>query len=86
MSRWTDAYSHGTLINFDFLAHLKFGDEVRRICTEKGWRYDELPGDLSLLQKMVDGDWPDSDFLVVQPGQKVVATFDERVIGVAVAS
>ena len=86
MSRWTDAYSHGTLIDFDFLAHLKLRDEVRRICTEKGWQYDELPGDLTLLQKMVDGHWPDSDFLVVQPGQKVMATFDERVIGVGLTS
>jgi hypothetical protein len=83
MSRWTDAYSHGTLIDFDFLAHLKFCEEVQRICAEKGWQYDALPGDLTLLQKLVNGDWPDSDFLVVQPGQKVVATFDDRVIGVA---
>lgn len=86
MSRWTNAYSHGTLIDFDFLAHLKMCDEVRRICAEKGWQYDELPGDLRLLQKMVDGDWPEADFLLVPPGKKVVATFDEKVIGVAVTS
>ena len=83
MSRWTDSYSHGTLIEFDFLRHLKFAEEVRRICAEKGWQYDEIPGELGLLQKMVDGDWPEADFLIVQPGQKVVATFDEKVIGVA---
>ncbi|HWW01601.1 MAG TPA: DUF1638 domain-containing protein [Candidatus Acidoferrum sp.] len=83
MSRWADAYSHGTLIEFDFLTHLKLGEEVRRICSEKGWQYEALPGDLRLLQKVVDGEWPDSDFLVVQPGQKVVATFDEKVIGAA---
>ncbi len=83
MSRWTDAYSHGTLIDFEFLKHLKLSEEVRRICAEKGWQYDELPGDLTLLQKLVDGDWPESDFLVVEPGKKVVATFDDKVIGVA---
>ncbi len=86
MSRWTNAYTHGTLIEFDFLRHLKFAEEVRRICTEKGWDYDEIPGELGLLQKMVDGDWPESDFLLVQPGQKVVATFDEKVIGVTAVS
>lgn len=82
MSRWTNAYSHGTLIDFDFLDQLNFCDEVKRICAEKGWQYDELPGDLKLLQQMVDGGWADSDFLVVWPGKKVVATFDEKVIGV----
>jgi hypothetical protein len=29
---------------------------------------------------MLDGPWPETDFLVVKPGQKVVATFDERII------
>jgi len=28
-------------------------------------------------------EWPEADFLVVQRGQKVVATFDERAIAAA---
>ena len=80
MSRWTDAYTHGTLIDFDFLKPLNLPAEVQQICQEKGWQYDELAGDMSLFQKLVDGDWPEKDFLVVQPGQKVVASFDEMVI------
>ncbi len=85
MSRWSTAYTHGTLINFDFCKHLDLPDQVKRICAEKGWEFDELPGDLRLLQTMLDGDWPDSEFLVVKPGQKVIATFDENIIGVAPA-
>ena len=81
MGRWSAAYSHGTLIDFDFAQPLKLRDQVQQICAQNGWQYDELPGDLGLLQKLLDGDWPDSDFLTVRPGQKVVATFDERVIG-----
>jgi len=53
---------------------------VQLICEDKGWIYDHIPGDLSLLQAMLDGPWLETDFLVVQPGQKVVATFDERII------
>ncbi len=81
MSRWTESYSHGTLIDFDFLQHLDLAREVQQICAEKGWSYDRIPGDLALLQTMLDGPWPDSDFLVVQPGQKVIATYDDRIIG-----
>ena len=81
MSRWTESYSHGTLIDFDFVKHLKLQEQVRQICAERGWRYDEIPGDLGLLHKLLDGDWAESDFLVVRPGQRVVATNDERVIG-----
>ena len=80
MSRWTESYTHGTLIDFDFLKPLNLPDQVRQICREKSWQYHEVRGDLGLFQKLLDGAWPESDFLVVQPGQKVVASFDERVI------
>ncbi len=80
MGRWTSNYSHGTLIDFDFTKPLKLDEQVRQICADKGWQFDELPGDLTLLQKLLDGDWPDSDFLVLQPGQKVASEFDERII------
>ncbi len=82
MSRWSDAYSHGTLIEFDFLRHLKLEDRVEQICADKGWQFSRTPGDLSLFQHLVDGQWPESDFLTVHPGQKVIPTHDEQVIGV----
>ncbi len=83
MSRWTSAYTQGALIEFGFLQHLKLSEHVRKVCAEKGWDYHEMPGDLSLLQKLLDGEWPETDFLVVQPGQKVVATYDANIIGAA---
>ncbi len=81
MSRWSNAYTHGTLIDFDFLKHLKIQAQVRQICSDKGWEYGEIKGDLRLFEELVEGDWPEADFLIVQPGQKVVASFDEKVIG-----
>lgn len=83
MSRWTDNYTHGTLIDFDFLGHLDFQDQVRKICAEKGWEYEELKGDIRLIQRLLDGDWAEADFLIVRPGEKVIATFDDKVIGSA---
>jgi len=81
MNRWTDGYSHGVLIDFDFTKDLGLREQVQSICANRGWQYEEIEGDLSLLQRWLDGDWPESEFLVVQPGETVVATFDEKVIG-----
>ena len=53
------------------------------MCAEKGWAYEQIPGELVLFQRLVDGDWPEKDFLTVRPGQTVVAAFDERVIAAA---
>jgi len=83
MSRWTEAYSHGTLIDFDFLKHLKLSEQVRQICTQKGWQYGEIQGDLALICRLLDGEWSEAEFLTVPPGKKVVAAYDQRVIGVA---
>jgi hypothetical protein len=83
MSRWAQAYSHGTLIDFEFVRDLKLREQVRQICADKRWQYDEVEGDLGLLQRLLAGEWDDSAFLVLQPGQKVVATFDDKVIGTA---
>ena len=83
MSRWTNSYTHGTLIDFDFMKHLKYPEQVRKICEEKGWKYDQLEGDMKLLFNLVEGNWSEAEFLTVPPGQKVVATFDDKIIGAA---
>lgn len=80
MSRWEQAYSHGCLIDFDFLAQLDLARQVQQICAQKRWTYDRIPGDLSLFQNMLDGAWSDSDFLTVRPGQSVAASYDDRII------
>lgn len=83
MSRWSEAYSHGTLIEYDFLRHLDLEAQVKKICADKKWEFGTLPGDLRLFEHLVNGDWGEADFLVVQPGQKVVPSFDDKVISVA---
>jgi hypothetical protein len=83
MSRWTNSYSHGMLIEFDFVKHLKLREQVQQICAERCWEYAEIAGDFRLFEKMLEGDWPEGDFLRVPPGHKVIATNDENVIGAA---
>jgi hypothetical protein len=85
MNRWTDSYSHGTLIDFDFVKHLKLREQVQEICKEHGWQYDQIPGDIRLFERLLSGDWPEADFLMVRPGQKVFTTNDVGIIGAAPA-
>jgi len=80
---WKRKYTHGVLIDFDFTRQLNLSEEVQRICDENSWKYEEVPGDLNLLQRWLDGDWAEEDFLVVQPGETVYATYDDRIIEAA---
>ncbi|MFA4030303.1 MAG: hypothetical protein GDYSWBUE_001945 [Candidatus Fervidibacterota bacterium] len=77
---WTQKYKCGMLISFDFTEHLGLREEVREICRQRGWEYRELKGDLGLLERWVDGQWDEAEFLIVQPGETVYATYDEQII------
>lgn len=81
LGQWTRHYSRGLLIDFDFTPpELNLRERVQEICRGHGWSYDETTGDIGLLQRWVDGEWNEEEFLVLQPGQAVRATYDERVI------
>ena len=47
----------------------------------RGWKYEKVRGDMSLIQGLVDGDWDEQRYLVVRPGYRVVARYDDNIIG-----
>jgi hypothetical protein len=57
-----------------------FHDQAETRARTNQWKFDAVQGDLSLLERLVFGIWPDTDFLVVPPGHQVVATYDDRII------
>ena len=44
------------------------------------WSYDHQVGDPSLLSELLSGPWRDEDFLVLDPGQSIRMTADDRII------
>ena len=58
-----------------------YRDLSREMAKEKGWEWEEMVGDSGLLKQLIEGPCPEGDFLVVEPGWKIVATNDEKVIG-----
>ncbi len=85
MGDWAAHYERGALIDFDFTKPLRLSDEVKKICAERNWKYEEIRGDLSLLQRLLDGDWTPQDFLVIHPGEAVTATGHDDILGTAPA-
>ena len=81
MGGWAQAYHHGTLIDFDFAKPLNLREQVQGICAGQAWQYEEVAGDLGLLQRWLDGQWSAGDFLVVPSGHKIITTFDDNIIG-----
>jgi hypothetical protein len=68
---WMKEYNWATYIDWSF-TNAQEEKEYTRSCAEfLGWNYDEIKGDPSLIQRLLDGEWAESDFLIVKTGQKI---------------
>lgn len=56
----------------------RFERASRLEANQRGWTFEKLRGDLTLLRKLLLGQWDEAEFLVVQPGQTIQPTYDER--------
>ena len=39
-----------------------------------------MTGDLVLIKRLLDGDWADDDFLVLEPGQRIEMSYGDEVV------
>jgi Protein of unknown function (DUF1638) len=86
MGDWLKNYRRLTLIDTGVGPHEEYRRISRAQAAEKNWVYEEVAGDTSLIRKLLNGDWNEEDFLVLQPGQKIAASNDEGVICAKAAS
>ena len=68
---WIKQYNWAAYIDWGFANSNEYRDYTKRCAEFLHWDYDELRGSPVLMQKLVDGDWDDSQFLVVEPGRKI---------------
>jgi hypothetical protein len=50
--------------------------ECRRRAEAEGKRYVQLEGSVRLIRKLVFGEWDDDDFLIVEPGRRIIGVYD----------
>lgn len=59
--------------------------EARAIAAEQKWTFERLDGNTGWMRRLLDGDWREKEFLVLERGQSVVLTADERLIAAGAA-
>jgi hypothetical protein len=77
---WMKEYSNAAYIDLGFSDTLRFREYTRECAQWLGWKCDELQGDSGMIQAFVVGQWDSERFLIVEPGQTIVASHDAMVI------
>ncbi|MFN7932116.1 MAG: DUF1638 domain-containing protein [Bryobacteraceae bacterium] len=79
-TRYQQHYRQLTYIESGLEPDGHFEAQARAEAEERSWNFSKVQGDLAWLRRLVNGDWPEHDFLVVPPGGRMVASFDEQII------
>lgn len=73
-------YHNAAYIKMPFCDKEKYAQATKDAAAFYGWNYHEIDGDMSLFERMINGDWNDGDFLVLEPGETAAQSYDDGVI------
>ena len=80
LNRYSTSYRQFTFIEMGIEPDDRFERQSRAEAAGRGWEFEKISGDLSLLRRLVDADWSDADFLVVPPAHRIFPTYDARIV------
>jgi len=82
MGAWKEHYKRAAYIGMGIAGAPTCRERALEEAGRRGWEFAELRGDLALIRQLVHVEWGD-DILVVQPGQRVAASYAPGVIAAA---
>ena len=81
LSKHTVRYRKYTYIEMGLEPDDRFERATVERARERGWQYEKIRGDMGLITALLDGEWDPAKFLVVEPGFRVAARYDESIVG-----
>ena len=76
----TKHYKRVTFIRMGSEPNDSFRLHSKRRAADHKWEFEEVEGDMTMIRRLVNGNWSDADFLVVPPGWRIAARYDDAII------
>jgi N-methylhydantoinase A/oxoprolinase/acetone carboxylase beta subunit len=77
--RWMQNYTTLAFIDWGMEGDARFRKQAEENARNMGLEFENIPGDPSLMTDLLNGNWNDDSFLIVEPGQKLLPTYHEDV-------
>jgi hypothetical protein len=77
---WMKEYKCALYVDWPEQRRQEYADYTRSCAEFLNWEFRAEKGDSTLLKDMLEGNWDSERFLVVQPGETVHPSFDEKII------
>ena len=77
---WTKNYKKQTYIDTGVGDMAVFEAMSKADAHDRGLEHESIKGDISLIKDLIDGNWNNTDFLIIPPGNEITATYDESII------
>ncbi len=85
MGAWGEHYDRAAFIDTGLTNSDSFEEVAREQAKRRGWLFERKLGNWQLIEKLINGDWPDDEFLVAPPGHRIVQASDARLIKIEAA-
>ena len=80
MGEWQKHYERAVFVDQGIVDATAEETSVKADAERKGWRFEKMAGDLVLVRRLLFGEWDDTDFLTVEPGEKMTIAFGDEVM------
>ena len=80
LGNWTSNYTKQTFIDTGVGDVTVYEAMVEEEAKARGLDYESIKGDPRLIRLLMDGDWDEAEFLVVPPGNKITAAYDDAIM------
>ena len=78
--RWKQHYSRAAYINMGFPGEETLIDFTREMADIFEWQHEVIEGDVTLMERILSGDWDDDRIFVLPPNSRSVSSGDESIL------